>query len=234
MTMSRRSCLAALGAALATCPHGGTTRAQSGTNPTTESAILPDPDAASGVSVEQALARRRSIRAFDDAPLTLTQLSQLLWAAQGANDTKGFRTAPSAGALYPLELYVLAGDVTGLAQGVYKFQPDARALIRTGGGDLRAEAARAALRQSWIGDSPAIMVIAAAFRRTTAKYGQRGERYVHMEAGHAAQSVYLQATALDLGTTVVGAFDDERIHALVNMETDEAPLSLLPLGRLPT
>jgi len=128
---------------------------------------------------------------------------------------------------------VLVGDVTGLAQGVYKYQADTHKLLRSGGGDLRADAARAALGQSWIADSPAVIVIAAVFRRTTVKYGARGRRYVHMEAGHAAQNVYLQATALDLGTTVVGAFNDDRIHALANMTPDEAPLSLLPLGRLP-
>jgi SagB-type dehydrogenase family enzyme len=224
--------LATIGAALAACRYGGASRQQSGRNPMNEDVTLPAPDAVSSVSVEQGFARRRSVRAFDDAPITLKQLSQLLWAAQGISHPDGFRTAPSAGALSPLELYVLAGDVTGLAQGVYKYQAAAHKLIRTGSGDLRADAARAALGQSWIADSRAIMVIAAVFRRTTAKYGKRGERYVHMEAGHAAQNVYLQATALDLGTTVIGAFDDERLHALVRMAMDEAPLSLLPLGRL--
>jgi SagB-type dehydrogenase family enzyme len=198
-----------------------------------ENVTLPAPEAASGMPVEQILTRRRSVRAFDGDPLTLKQLSQLLWAAQGRSHAQGFRTAPSAGALYPLELYVLVGNVTGLAQGVYKYQADAHELLRSGGGDLRADAARAALGQSWIADSPAVIVIAAVFRRTTVKYGARGKRYVHMEAGHAAQNVYLQATALDLGTTVVGAFNDDRIHALANMTPDEAPLSLLPLGRLP-
>lgn len=194
---------------------------------------LPPPGAASGMSVEQALARRRSVRAFDDAPLTVDQVSQLLWAAQGRSHAQGYRTAPSAGALYPLELYLLAGDVMGLAQGVYKYQAEAHELIRTGDGDLRVDAARAALGQSWIADSQAIVVIAAVFRRTTARYGRRGMRYVYMEAGHAAQNVYLQATTLDVGTTVVGAFDDGRIRALVGMERDESPLSLMPLGRLP-
>ena len=194
---------------------------------------LPAPAEASGVTVEEAIARRRSVRSFADAPLTLKQLSQLLWAAQGISHTEGYRTAPSAGALYPLELYVLVGDVAGLAQGVYKYQPEAHQLSRTGRGDPRADAARAAFGQAWIADNRAIMVLAAVFRRTRIKYHGRSERYVHMEAGHAAQNVYLQATALDLGTTVVGAFDDDRIHAIVGMEPDEAPLALLPLGGLP-
>jgi SagB-type dehydrogenase family enzyme len=197
-----------------------------------EIVTLPVPGAASRAPLEQVLARRRSVRAFDDAPLTLEHLSRLLWAAQGRSDADGHRTAPSAGALYPLELYLLAGNVTGLAQGVYKYQADANKLIRTSSGDLRADAARAAWDKSWIADGRAIIIIAAVFRRTAAKYGARADRYVHMEAGHAAQNVYLQATALGLGTTVVGAFDDERVHALVGMRTDETPLSLLPLGRL--
>jgi SagB-type dehydrogenase family enzyme len=198
-----------------------------------ENVTLPAPEAASGMPLEQILSRRRSVRAFAGDPLTLKQLSQLLWAAQGRSHAQGFRTAPSAGALYPLELYVLVGDVTSLAQGVYKYQADTHKLLRSGGGDLRADAARAALGQSWIADSPAVIVIAAVVRRTMVKYGARGRRYVHMEAGHAAQNVYLQATALDLGTTVVGAFNDDRIHALANITPDETPLSLLPLGRLP-
>lgn len=233
MTISRRSCLAAVGAALAVRRHDGASWAQSGKNLMDGNLELPGPAEASGVPVERALARRRSVRAFADASLTLGQLSQLLWAAQGVSEAEGNRTAPSAGALYPLELYMLVGDVTGLAKGVYKYRTEAHKLTRTGGGDLRAEAARAALGQAWIVDSRAVMVIAAVFGRTRAKYGERSERYVHMEAGHAAQNVYLQATALDLGTTVVGAFDDDRIHALVGMEHDEAPVALLPLGALP-
>jgi SagB-type dehydrogenase family enzyme len=233
MTISRRSYLAAIGAALATYWHGGATRAEGGRSPSTENFTLPLPGTTSGLSVEQTLARRRSVRAFDAAPLTLGQLSQLLWAAQGTSHPKGFRTAPSAGALYPLELYVVSGDVRGLAQGVYKYQAVGHKLVRTGDGDLRVDTARAALRQSWIANSRAIMVVAAVFRRTMAKYGERGERYVHMEAGHAAQNVYLQATALGLGTTVVGAFDDDQLRALLGMTKQEAPLSLLPLGRLP-
>ena len=233
MTISRRSYLAAIGPALAACWHGGAARAEGGRSPSTKNSKLPLPGMTSGLSVEQTLARRRSVRAFDVAPLTLGQLSQLLWAAQGTSHPQGFRTAPSAGALYPLELYVVSGDVTGLAQGVYKYRAAGHNLVRTGDGDLRVATARAALKQSWIANSRAIMVLAAVFRRTMAKYGERGERYVHMEAGHAAQNVYLQATALGLGTTVVGAFDDERIHALLGMTKQEAPLSLLPLGRLP-
>ena len=179
---------------------------------------------------EQALAQRRSLRDFGADPLSLEPLSQVLWGAQGLSDAAGYRTAPSAGALYPLEIYVLVGRVTGLDPGVYKYRAASHDLVRTGEGDLRAEAAEIALGQSWVAAAPAVLVVAAVFARTTAKYGRRGERYVYMEAGHAAQNVYLQATALDLGVTVVGAFDDVRLHGLVGMERDESPLSLLPLG----
>lgn len=195
-----------------------------------ETVRLPPPKVDMTSSLEQTLARRRSVRDFGGDPLSLEQLSQVLWAAQGSSDAAGHRTAPSAGALYPLEIYVLVNGVMGLDPGVYKYRVADHDLLRTGDGDLRAEAAEIALGQSWIAASPAIIVVAAVFARTTAKYGRRGERYVHMEAGHAAQNVYLQATALGLGVTVVGAFDDERLHRLVDMDAEEAPLSLLPLG----
>jgi SagB-type dehydrogenase family enzyme len=233
MTMSRRACLAAAGTALASSWLGDAARAEGSGRSSAQHVTLPPPGTASGLTVEQALARRRSVRAFDAAPLTLGQLSQLLWAAQGVTHPRGFRTAPSAGALYPLELYLVAGDVTGLAPGVYKYRADGHQLSRTGDGDLRIDIARAALGQSWIAESRAILVVAAVSRLTMAKYGERGLRYVHMEAGHAAQNVTLQATALELGTTVVGAFHDERLHALLGMTKRETPLSILPLGRVP-
>lgn len=195
-----------------------------------ETVSLPSATVGTSSSLEQALAQRRSLRDFAADPLSLDQLSQVLWGAQGLSDAAGYRTAPSAGALYPLEIYVLVGRVIGLDPGVYKYRAASHDLVRTGEGDLRAEAAEIALGQSWVAAAPAILVVAAVFARTTAKYGRRGERYVYMEAGHAAQNVYLQATALDLGVTVVGAFDDVRLHGLVGMERDESPLSLLPLG----
>jgi SagB-type dehydrogenase family enzyme len=182
--------------------------------------------------LEQVLARRRSQRTFADEPLSLEELSQLLWAAQGRSHAAGYRTAPSAGALYPLEIYVLVGGVTGLEPGVYRFRGEGHDLVHIGDGDLRAKVAHIALSQSWIAACQAIIVVAAVFARTKGKYGRRGERYVHMEVGHAAQNLYLQATALNLGTTIVGAFQDDRLHALIGMSEDEAPLALLPVGRV--
>jgi SagB-type dehydrogenase family enzyme len=200
--------------------------------PDTATIKLPDPNYDSNTSIEMALLERRSIRTYKGKPLELAEISQLLWAAQGTSDPKGLRTAPSAGALYPLEVYVVAGDVTDLADGVYRYNPTVHELERILEGDKRAELADAALGQSCVRDGAALLVISGIYERTTGKYGERGERYVHMEAGHAAQNVYLQAVSLDLGTLVVGAFDDEKVKSVVNMADDEDPLYLMPVGKI--
>lgn len=194
---------------------------------------LPAPRLDSDYSLELALAKRRSIRNYGVGPLKLQELSQLLWASQGVTDPRGFRTAPSAGGLYPLEVYVVAGDVEGLAVGVYKYMPSSHALTMVLEGDRRRELCDAALGQAWVGDAPANIVIAAVYGRTTAKYGERGIRYVHIEVGHAAQNLCLQATALNLGAVTVGAFHDERVKTILNLPDIEQPLYLIPIGRLP-
>lgn len=191
---------------------------------------LPGISVPGAMSVESALNARRSVRSFTRAPLTLAEVAQLLWAAQGVTHSEGFRTAPSAGALYPLEVYLVAGEVRGLAPGIYKYHPLEHRLSFVQVGDARARLAVAALGQAWVADAPAVVVIAAVYRRTSAKYGERAARYVPMEAGHAAQNVYLQATALGLGTTVVGAFHDEQVRAVVQLAPKEQPLALMPLG----
>ncbi len=192
---------------------------------------LPVPKADSGVSVEKALRERRSVREFKRTPLALNELSQLVWAAQGISGPAGLRTAPSAGALYPLELYVLAGKVEGLAAGIYKYNPRGHELMRIVEGDKRHGLSEAALSQSSIRDAAAVFVFAAVYERSTIKYGRRGVRYVHMEAGHAGQNVCLQAVALNLGAVVTGAFDDEQVKKIVNMTANEEPLYLIPVGR---
>ncbi len=192
---------------------------------------LPEPSCDGLIAVEKALSSRRSVREFARGPLTLSQVSQLLWATQGTTDPAGLRTAPSAGALYPLEIYLVAGNVTSLDAGVYKYTSRRHALRLTTAGDRRAQLAAAALGQDWMQDAAAVLVIAAVLARTGAKYGARARRYVHMEVGHAVQNVYLQAAALDLGTTVVGAFWDARVKAVVGMAREEEPLALLPVGR---
>lgn len=190
---------------------------------------LAEPRYAGELSVEEALKRRRSVRSFRDEPLTLAEVSQLLWAAQGITTDWGGRTAPSAGALYPLEVYAVVGEVVGLEPGVYHYRPDGHRLVKRQEGDLRAELAGAALGQAWVREAPVVLVIAAHYRRTTGKYGERGIRYVHIEVGHAGQNIYLQAEALGLGTVIVGAFSDRRVKELLGLEGE--PLVLMPLGR---
>ena len=192
---------------------------------------LPDPDVTGNLPVESALKRRRSVRDFSEQPLALAEAAQLLWAAQGAADPGGKRTAPSAGALYPLEIYLLAGEVAGLERGIYRYQSSNHTLRRMASGDPRMALAAAALGQSWVSQGAAVIVVAGVYPRTTGKYGQRGVRYVHLEAGHAAQNIALQALSLKLGTVLVGAFDDDKVKNIVGMADDEQPLCILPVGR---
>lgn len=192
---------------------------------------LPAPVRDGPLPVETALAERRSVREFRDEMLPIADLAQLLWAAQGIRNPEGFRTAPSAGALYPLEVYAVVGRVENLAPGVYRYRPSDHSLVRVADGDRRARVAEAALKQTWMQGAPLIVVLAAVFDRTTHKYGPRGMRYVHMEAGHAAENLCLQAVARKLGTTVVGAFDDAALQAALNLPPEEQPLALIPVGR---
>ncbi len=191
---------------------------------------LPKPRLDSEASLEQVLKTRRSVRSFLPEPLSLVELSQLLWATQGISSQR-LRTVPSAGALYPLEVHVVVGKVTGLESGVYRYHPRKHGLEKTVAGDVREPLASAAYGQSWIGEAAIALVVSGVYKRTTAKYGERGVRYVHMEAGHAAQNLYLQAEALGLGTTTVGAFTDGQVKRLLHMREEEQPLSIMPVGR---
>jgi SagB-type dehydrogenase family enzyme len=192
---------------------------------------LPQPQYDSPSSVESTLAKRRSFRRYLDEPLTLAEISQLLWAAQGITHSRGFRTAPSAGALYPLELYIAVGKVTALGEGIYKYNPDGHGLSKIVEGDQRTALCRAALNQRAV-NAPAVIVFCAVYRRITVKYGQRGMRYVFMEAGHSAQNVCLQAVSLNLGTVTIGAFNDHQVKKIIQCQTDEEPLYMMPVGRL--
>jgi len=192
---------------------------------------LPEPRLDGVVPVERALESRRSVREFAREPLSLAAASQLLWAAQGITDEKGLRTAPSAGALYPLEIYLVAGDVSGIRPGVYHYHPQGHHLSHVLDGDSRVRIAEAALDQKWIAQAPAVLVIAAVYERTARKYKRRTARYVHIEAGHAAQNVYLQAAALGLGTTIVGAFRDDELARAIGLEPDAKPIAVLPVGK---
>lgn len=190
---------------------------------------LPKPRTDGKVSVERALQQRRTSREFKSSPLSLAQLAQLLWSAQGIT-RDGLRTAPSAGALYPLQTYVVAGNVTGLPPGIYRYEPQRHRLSQVATNDRRTDLARAALGQQWMAEAPAILVFAAIESRTTGKYGRRGIGYVYIEIGHAAQNVFLQAQALGLGAAAVGAFEDGRVAALLDLKREEAPLYLMPVG----
>lgn len=192
---------------------------------------LPAPAIADGMPLAQALAQRRSVRNFGAGGLTLAQAGQLLWAAQGTTSRDGLRTAPSAGALYPLEIHLVAGAVAALDGGIYHYEPRHHVLTPVRGGDARAALAAAALDQPWVRNAAVVLACSGVYARTGVKYGRRGERYVHLEAGHAAQNVFLQATGLGLHTVVVGAFDDDAVRAALHLPADRAPLWLMPVGR---
>jgi len=192
---------------------------------------LPEPCNTSNTSVETALSQRRSIRAYSRDKLTIEEVSQLLWSAQGITAPWGGRTAPSAGALYPLELYLVVGDVEGIDKGVYRYRSGKHELEKVTDGDIRAELADAALGQECVRDAAIDIVFTAVYERTTRKYGERGIRYAHMEAGHAAQNVYLQAVSLDIGTVVIGAFNDLEVAKIVNVSEQGNPLYIMPVGR---
>jgi SagB-type dehydrogenase family enzyme len=192
---------------------------------------LPRLTLSSGRSLERVLQVRRSIREYSRKPLTHDELAQLLWAAQGVTGPEGLRTAPSAGALYPLEVDVVIGDVDGLPSAIYRYDPDRHELVLTREGDRRRELGAAALGQDCVEAGAAVIALAAVYERTTGKYGERGIRYVHMEVGHAAQNVCLEAAALGLGAVVVGAFEDAAVKRVLGLARDEEPLSLIPVGR---
>jgi SagB-type dehydrogenase family enzyme len=176
------------------------------------------------LSLEETLAQRRSVRSFAEEDLTLEEISQLLWAAQGTTSAWGGRTAPSAGALYPLEVYVAT------ANGLYRYVPHGHKVIIESQDDLRLKLWEVALEQDAIREAPAVFVITAVTERTAGKYGDRAERYVKLEAGHACQNILLQAVALDLGAVPIGAFYDDQVQAVLSLPPDHEPLYLIPVG----
>jgi SagB-type dehydrogenase family enzyme len=203
---------------------------------------LPPPRLDGAVSVEAALHNRRSIRSYANDPLTLAEVSQLLWAAYGITKTieggpafirGGFRAAPSAGARFPLELYLAAFNVTGLPPGIYRYQSETHKLVLVSAGDKRAEVSEASFNQTHFETAAAAIVYSAVYERTMEKYGGRGrERYVCMDLGHSAENVYLQAYALNIGTCAIGAFTDLWLRKTFRMTRAEEPLYVMPLGRM--
>lgn len=194
-----------------------------GTGPVEISLPLPTTDGA--MSLERSLSLRRSVRRFAPEPLTLAQIGQLAWAAQGITEiNRGFRTAPSAGALYPLEIYLLTPD------GVFHYLPQGHKLARLSGQDKRDDLSAAALGQESVSGAPLAIVIAGIYERTAARYGPRSERYVYLEAGHVAQNLHLQAVALGLSSVPVGAFEDDAVQRVLDLSANQTPLYIIPIG----
>jgi SagB-type dehydrogenase family enzyme len=200
---------------------------------------LPDPDIKGTRPFEEVLSRRRSRRAFTGNAVSVEEISQILWSANGISEAPGqarrekrLRTAPSAGATYPLELYLLAGNITGIDPGVYRYSPFGHRLIRIIDRDIKTEMASAALDQDMIETAAACLFYSAVYSRSTEVYGRRGsERYVCMDLGHSAQNVYLEVEALHLGTCAIGAFNDLAVTRLMQLPDHETPLYIMPIGR---
>jgi len=197
-----------------------------------EKIILPQPRYQSHISIEEALLKRRSVREYKDEPLNLQEISQLLWAAQGITGAGGFRAAPSAGALYSLKVYVM-GQIDGLAIGMYRYNPYEHSLIKIGDKDLKKELVKAVYDQTWIGKAPVNIIFTGNYEIIAQKYGnEKAPRYTHMEVGHAAQNVYLQAQSLNLATVAVGGFEIEKVKEILNLPTEEEPLYIMPIGKI--
>jgi SagB-type dehydrogenase family enzyme len=211
-------------------------------HPEEEILELPEPKYDSDVSVEEALKNRRSIRTYDDTPLSLQDLSQLLWSAYGITKfyenapaflRGGLRTAASAGARYPLELYVVVRNVTDLPIGVYWYKSGKHHLVKITEEDRWDALSEAAFNQPHFETASAAIVYSAIFQRNMEKYGERGrERYVCMDLGHSGENVYLQAYTLNIGTCAIGAFVDLWVKKAVGMTKEEEPLYIMPLGKL--
>lgn len=191
---------------------------------------LPKPRHESPCSVEHALLGRRSVREFAASPLAVQDVAQLLWAAQGITTPTGLRTAPSPGALYPLEVLLVAGRVDGLESGVYRYHPAEHALDSLLEADARKPLARAVTSHSCIQEAAAVLAIAGVQARTKERYGSDARRYVLIEAGHAAQNVCLQAVALELGTIVLGAFHAGDVRRILALSRGERAEYLVAVG----
>jgi len=191
---------------------------------------LPPPESMGKISVEEAISRRRSCRNFSDKKISLQEISQLLWACQGITDSvRHFRAAPSAGATFPFETYLIAGAVDGIEPGAYRYNYRTHSLELIKKSDIRRELANACLSQSFIIDAPATIILAALYNRTTNRYGERGYRYVAIEAGHIGQNLHLQCESIGLGTVMIGAFQDDKVKSL--LEIEEEPLYIMPVGK---
>ncbi|UCF71975.1 MAG: SagB/ThcOx family dehydrogenase [Deltaproteobacteria bacterium] len=194
---------------------------------------LPDPMLDGAVSLERTVHQRRTIRSFEGKALTLEQFSQLLWAAQGITETGGFkRAAPSAGALYPMDIYGAVGRdcIEKLDPGLYHYEPADHSISLVQEGDVRRGIAAASLGQMWMAHAPVTVVITAEYNRIMGKYGQRGIRYAMIEAGHIGQNIFLQSEAMGLAAGIVGAFEDQKIIQVMGIKQTHEPLLIMPVG----
>ncbi|MFH1830643.1 MAG: SagB/ThcOx family dehydrogenase [Pseudomonadota bacterium] len=192
--------------------------------------LLPTPKLKGTVSVEETLSKRRSIRYYSEAELTFDEISQLLWAGQGITGSTGKRTAPSAGALYPLILYLVVGKVKGLPSGIYRYNPHKHALVRIKGGDFRIKLSAAALGQRWVADAPASVVFAVNYEKMSS-YAQRGKMYANIEQGHAAQNILLQAVALGLGAIPIGAVRQDAAAEILDLPAALSAEYIICMGK---
>jgi SagB-type dehydrogenase family enzyme len=193
---------------------------------------LPKPRDAGTMTLTEAFRKRRSVRKYSDESLTLDEISQLLWAGQGITCNDGNRTSPSAGGLYPIELYIVIAHVDNLESGIYRYDPIHHALALLGAGDQRTELADAAIQQECVMKCAASIIITADISKLSWKYRERAERYVFMESGHVSQNIHLQATAMNIGTVAVGAFSDDRVKAVLKLPANLNPLYIMPIGRI--
>ena len=197
---------------------------------------LPDPENARGLSLEDAIRQRRSVRSYTATSMTQAALSRLLFHADGINAERGglrLRSAPSAGAVYPIEIYVVAHRVEGLEPGVYHYAVQEHVLAQVRAGDVRSEIVRAGILQNFLGEANVVFVLAAIFQRLRWKYRERTYRYALLEAGHIGQNVYLAATSMGMGACAVGAFNDDAVNALVGVDgLGEAALYVLAVGAM--
>ena len=191
---------------------------------------LPAPAVEGTVSLEETLAKRRSVRSFENTPVPLAALGQILWAAQGITlPEKGYRTAPSAMSSYPLRVYAVVESVADLPPGLYAYQPEEHALLPVFSGPAK-ERAMTAVRQPWILSAPVVLIITGRYEQLEKAFGDAARFCVDAETGHASQNVYLQATALGLGTVSAGGVDGEALKEAFSIPVEETPLYAMPLG----
>ena len=217
---------------LPSCENAEKNTAEEFTPDDSEVITLPEPRYDSEISLEESLLNRRSTRNYRNEPVTLQEVSQLLWAAQGITDDAGHRTAPSAVALYPLSIYVVVGNVQEIVDGVYIYQPDDHTIKRLIDEDIRNELSIAAMGQASVRQGAVSFVVTVDYGIVMSRFGDKGERFGTLEAGHAAQNLCLQATALDLGLVTAGAIYDDQVAEVLDLPENLTPVYVIPIGRI--